>query len=100
MAAVHQILKRLVARKSQFVSRRDEDGNTLYSFKPDIPLAATRRGYLGVRSAQQSPTPETPVITRAAEAAAVSPKGAASLPLPKTPATSGRQYYTGKEEKK
>jgi hypothetical protein len=72
MASVHQILKRLVARNGQFVSRRDEDGNTLYSFDPAMP-PAVRRGLMRLRVSDGGPAAPTP-----------SPRALASLPEPKT----------------
>ena len=46
MAAVHQILKRLVDRKGQYVAVEDQ-GKTLYKYDPSLPPAIRRRRYYG-----------------------------------------------------
>jgi hypothetical protein len=46
MAAVHQILKRLVDRNGQYVAL-EEQGKTLYKYDPSLPPAVRKRRYYG-----------------------------------------------------
>jgi len=100
MAAVHQVLKRLASRNDSKISSIEINNETAYVFGPTNPISAAARILTGnttlaelvagqfAQLADREKASEPPrALTQAAREAArnaISPRGAASLPEPKT----------------